>query len=167
MTILEDPESCIFVFSRDLRDHGSCQSNITGGSLGSWISDRKDFADSWGSWIQIWQVIVGSCRSWILHNNMPLYLEDHLHPIKNCFWFPISMLCLNLSTVKIFNHVWIQPFCVDLKTGSPCWLLHIFSIIQVLLTGCGRKEMNAHFINSFNSFINSRNDGLHLRNALI
>ena len=32
------------------------------------------------------------------------YLEDALHPMKFSFWFPMSMRCLNLSSVKIFNH---------------------------------------------------------------
>ena len=37
---------------------------------------------------------------------------------------------------------------MDLKTGSPCLFLLMFSITEVLLTGCGRKEMNEHFITS-------------------
>ena len=79
---------------------------------------------------------------------MSLYFEHPLHPMKFCFWFPISMRCLNLSTVKNFNHTLIQPFCVGLKTSSPCWFLNMFSIIDVLLTGCGWREINAHFITS-------------------
>ena len=49
-----------------------------------------------------------------------------------CFWFPISIRRLNLSTLNIFNHIFIQPLCVDLKTSSPCSFLHLFSIIEVL-----------------------------------
>ena len=142
--ILEDLGPYAFVFSRVLRDFGSCHGNMTVVSWGSWISDRKDVVGFWGSWIQLWQGIMGSCRSWILHNNMPPYLKDPLHPISLCSWFPMSMLSLNLSTVNIFSHIWIQPFCVDLKTGSPCWSTHMLSIIEMLLTGCGGKERNAH-----------------------
>ena len=79
---------------------------------------------------------------------MSLYFGHRLHPMKFCFWFPIPMRCLNLSTVRNFNHTLIQPLCVELKTGSPCWPLHMFSIINMLLTGCGRKE-STHFITSW------------------
>ena len=51
---------------------------------------------------------------------MSLYSEHPLYPMNFCFWFPISMRCVNLSTVNNFNHTLIQPFCVDLKTDSLC-----------------------------------------------
>ena len=130
--ILKDLGSYVFIFSWDLGDLGSCHSNIAVGSYGSWISDRKDFLGSWGSWIQLGQVMVGPCRSWILHNNMSLHLEDPVLRTKLCFWFPISIRCLLLSTVNIFIHMLIQPFYVDLKTGLPCWFLHMFSFIELL-----------------------------------
>ena len=76
------------------------------------------------------------------------HLVEPLHPMQFCFWFPMSMRCLSLSTVKMFNHILIQPFCFALKATSPCWFLHMFSIIGMLLTGSGRKEKNAHFITS-------------------
>ena len=40
------------------------------------------------SGIHLGQVIVGSCRSWILHNDMSLYREDPLHSVKFCFLVP-------------------------------------------------------------------------------
>ena len=58
------------------------------------------------------------------------YFEDTWHLTKFWFWFPISIRRLNLSTVKIFNDIFIQSLCVDLKTNSPCWFLHMFSIIE-------------------------------------
>ena len=79
-------------------------------------------------------------------NMTSLCFEHPLYPMKFCFWFPISKRCLNISTVKNFNHTLIQTLCVDLKIRSLCWLLHMFSIIDVLLTGCGWKKMNAHII---------------------
>ena len=127
---IQDPGSCrildsIFLFSHgilkildpvtailpwDPRDLGSRTENILldpvdpGSSLSrvSW-----DLAD------------LGSCIT------MSQYFEHLLQPMMFCFWFPISMRCLNLSTVKNFNHTLIHPFCVDLKTGSPYWFLHI------------------------------------------
>ena len=68
---------------------------------------------------------------------MSLYFEHPLHLMKFCFLLPISMRFLSFSIVKNFNHTLIQPFCVGLKTSSPCWFLNMFSIIDVLLTGCG------------------------------
>ena len=56
---------------------------------------------------------------------MPLFYHP-LHPMEFCFWFPISILCLSLSTVKNFNHTLIQPFCVDLKTGSHFLVIPLF-----------------------------------------
>ena len=82
---------------------------------------------------------------WSYTTIMSLYFEHPLHQMKFCFWFPISMLFLNLSTVNNFHHTLIQPFCVGLETSSH-WFLSMFSIIDVLLTGCGWREMNAHFI---------------------
>ena len=72
---IQDPWSCRildligFIFSWDPRGLGSCHGNIAVWSKGSWMSDRQDFARSWGSCIQPEQVVVRSCRSWILHNN--------------------------------------------------------------------------------------------------
>ena len=59
------------------------------------------------------------------------------------------MRFLNLSTVKNFNHTLIQPFCVGLKTSSPCWFLNMFSVIDVLITGFwlkGNERTPHHFI---------------------
>ena len=76
---------------------------------------------------------------------MSLDFEHPLSPMKFCFWLPISIRCLNLSTDKNFSHTLIQPFCVDLKTSSRCWFLYKFSIIDMSLTLCGGKKMNAYF----------------------
>ena len=59
---------------------------------------------------------------------MSLDFDHPLHPMKFCFWLPIAMRCLNLSSARNFNHTLIQPLCVELKTGSPfgpftCFLL--------------------------------------------
>ena len=138
----------IFSFSWDFGDLGSCHGSIAVGSYGFWISDRfflLDPVDPGSSFGKL---------SWDLANLgfytaiMSLYLEDPLHPIEFCLGFPISICCLNLSTIKIFNLILIQPFCVDLKTSSPGWFLHMFSVMDVLLTGCDREEMNARFITS-------------------
>ena len=151
---IQDPGSCgildpIFSFSHgilkildpvtailpwDPRDLGSRTENILldPGDPGSSLSKLSwDLAD------------LGSCTT-----IRSLYFEHLLQPMTFYFWFPISMRCLNLSTVKNFNRTLIHLFCVDLKTGPPCWFLHTFPIIDVLLTGCGRKEMNAHLITS-------------------
>ena len=75
---------------------------------------------------------------------------DHLlHPTKFCFWFPMTMRCIKLEHCKNFNHILVQPFCFELKIGPPCWFLCMFSIIDILLTACGRRKMNAHFITSW------------------
>ena len=52
------------------------------------------------------------------------------------------------AEVKISNLILIQQFCIDLKTRSPCCFPRTFSITEVWLTGCGRNEMNVHFITS-------------------
>ena len=90
---------------------------------------------------------LGSCTT------ISPYLEDPLHPMKFCLWFPISERCLNLRTVNIFNHILIQPFCVDLKTSSPCWFLHMFFyyrgvVGRMCVAECELAEMNTHFISS-------------------
>ena len=87
---------------------------------------------------------------------MSLYFEYPLYPMKFCFWFPISIRCFNLNTVKNFSHTLIQSFRVDLKTSSPCWFLHIPSIIDVLLRMWlkGKEGALHHFI-KLNHFIKS------------
>ena len=74
------------------------------------------------------------------YTTMSLHLEDSVHPIKFCFWFHISMRSLNLTTVKIFIHILIQPSCVDLKTSSPCWFLHMFFFYRVIVNRLWQKE---------------------------
>ena len=69
---------------------------------------------------------LGSCIT-----KVPLHHECSLHPINFIFWFPICRRWLNFSTVTIFNHILIQPYCVDLKTSSSYWFLHMFSVIGV------------------------------------
>ena len=121
--ILEDLGSYIFIFSWDLRYLRSCYGNMAMGSLGSRISDRKDSAGSWRYWILLEQVVVGSCRFWTSqNNNVTVFLISFT---SNEFFLlvPLSMGYLNLSTVKNFKHTLIQPFCVDVKTSSPCWYL--------------------------------------------
>ena len=152
---IQDPGSCgildlIFSFSHgileildpvtptllwDPRDPGSQTDKILPdpGDPGSSLSKLSwDLADL-GSYTKI----------------MSLYFDHPLHLMKFCFRFPIAMRYLNLSSVRNFNHTLIQPLCVELKTGSPCWPLYVFSIINMLLTGCGIKKMNAHFIASW------------------
>ena len=58
---------------------------------------EKIFFGSWGSWIQLEQVMVGFCRSWILHNNMSLHLEYPVHPTKNLLLFPHIYALLKLE----------------------------------------------------------------------
>ena len=115
---------------------------------GSWISDKNILLVPGGPGSSLSKLScdladLGSCTT-----IRSLYFEHRLQPMAFCFWFPISMRCLRLSTVKNFNHTLIHPFYVDLEAGSPCWLLNMFPIIDVLLTGCCRNEMNAHFITS-------------------
>ena len=144
---LEDLGYGVFIFSWDLRDLRSCHSYVpwNPSDLGSRI--EKILLDPGDPGSRL------SRLSWDLADLgsyttiMSLYFEHHLHPMEFCFWFPISMRCWNLSNVKNFNNTLIQPICADLKTISPCWFLHMLSIIDVLLR-MWWKGKNARFSTS-------------------
>ena len=111
---LEELGSYIFIFSWDLRDLRSCHDNIAIGSKGSWISERKYSAWSWGSWIHLEQVVVGSCRSWILHiNNITV------------FWASLTSneilpLVPHIYTLVNFDHH--LEFQSHIDSSILCWL---------------------------------------------
>ena len=64
----------------------------------------------------------------------------------------LNLALLRISTTYLFNHSALTRIQAHLVGFSSC-----YSVIPVLFTGCGRKEMNAHFMNC---------DGLGFRNAL-
>ena len=89
--ILQDLVSYIFIFSWNHRDLGFRHHNIAVGSQGSWISDRKDFAGSWGSRSKL-----SSCRGILQILDLAttirsLYFEHSLQAMTFCFQFPIYL----------------------------------------------------------------------------
>ena len=66
--------------------------------------------------------------------------------MKSCIWFPKCLRCLIWALTNSFHNILIQPFCVDLKTSSLCWFLHILYGLRMLLIGCGRWEMSSQFM---------------------
>ena len=67
---------------------------------------EKMWMDPWDPGFRLvkfsWDLVdLGSCIT-----ILSLYLADPLHPIKFCFWFPMSLRCLNLSNehmLRILN----------------------------------------------------------------
>ena len=117
--------------------------------LGSQLTDKilPDPGDPGSSLSKLWDLAdLGSYTT-----IMSLYFDHPLHPMKFCFWFPIPMRCSNLSAVRNFNHTLVQPSCVELKTGSPCWPLYMFSFLNMLSRGCG--GMNTFFITSWSIMV--------------
>ena len=75
-----------------------------------------------------------------MHNNATVYWKSFTSN-GILFLFPTSRRCCNLAAFGNFNHIMIQPIFVGLKTSSPCWLLHMFCYMEMLIW-CGSYDDN-------------------------
>ena len=134
----------------DPQDPGSCRIldlafSLSHGILKIWILSRQycrgilgildlrqeRFCWILGSWIHLEQVVVGSWRSWILHNSKATVFwtsfttNDILLPVPLIYALLKLLRYVALLRISTTVHTLTHPFCAELKTGSPCRFLHI------------------------------------------